>query len=247
MKVLLTNDDGFDSVGLLTVAKWAVKRFDEVVIAAPDCQQSGKSHAINIHQPINVKRTDFPVEGISKAYRIASTPVDCVRYATIGLNQHYDLVISGINRGYNIGEDILYSGTCGAIFETSLRGICGVALSTHYTTFQHAEQALDEVFDFIFDNQLFAVNDIYNVNFPDKTPHNGILITNMGGPYYSDEFIAADENTFHQEGYMVYEFGQDLTLDTDATMNGYVTVTPLTIRRDKPEVVEKLNDSVLRK
>lgn len=241
MKVLLTNDDGFDAPGLLVVAKWAVNRFDEVVIAAPDYQQSGKSHAINIHQPIHINRADYPVDGISAAYRIASTPVDCVRYATIGLQQNYDLVISGINRGYNIGEDILYSGTCGAIFESSLRGICGVALSTHYTTFKHAEQSLDQVFDFLFGNNLFAYNDIYNVNFPDKTPHNGILVTNMGGPYYSDEFIAADENTFHQEGYMVYRYGKDLTLDTDATMNGYVTVTPLSTRRDKPNVVKELN------
>lgn len=238
MKVLLTNDDGINAPGLLVVAKWAAKRFDQVVLAAPTNQQSGKSHAINIHQPIHIQRVPYPVDDIV-AYSVDSTPVDCVRYATIGLRQSFDLIISGINRGYNIGEDILYSGTCGAIFEAALRGICGVALSTHYTTFDTAEAELDNIFDYIFDNQLFALNSIYNVNIPDNTP-KGILVTKMGGPYYSDEFIAADEHTFHQEGYMVYEFGSDFTVDTDATMNGYTTITPLSVKRDNPDVAELL-------
>lgn len=229
MRVLLTNDDGIDSIGLHIVAKWAVKHFDEVVVAAPKTQQSGKSHAINIHQPIEiVRRDDFPFGVV--AYSVDSTPVDCVRYATLGLKQSYDLVISGINKGYNLGEDMLYSGTVGAIFETGLRGLKGIALSTEYTSFDAAEQWLDKIYEFFVQRRLLEHNDIYNVNIPLEV--KGILPTKMGGAYYTDDFIAVDEHHFDQQGYMVYTYGNDLSVDTDATMNGYISVTPLSVRRD---------------
>ena len=153
MKVLLTNDDGIDSTGLHIVAKWAAKHFDEVVIAAPKTQQSGKSHAICIHTPIEItRRDDFAPN--ARAYCVDSTPVDCVRYATLGLKENYDLVISGINKGYNLGEDMLYSGTVGAIFEASLRGINGIALSTEYTSFDTAEAWLDDIYNFFVSRNL---------------------------------------------------------------------------------------------
>ncbi len=241
MKVLLTNDDGIQSVGLKIVAEWAQKHFDEVVVCAPKTQQSGKSHAINIHQPIEITHIDYCVPNI-RAYSVDSTPVDCVRYATLGLKEHYDLIISGINKGYNLGEDILYSGTVGAIFETSLRGMRGIALSTEYTSFQTAEAWLESVYRFFVDNKLFDYNDTYNVNIPLET--KGILTTKMGGAYYTDDFIAADETHFHQEGYMVYRFGSDLTIDTDATMNGYISVTPLSIKRDNPEAYRRIAKNI---
>lgn len=236
MKVLLTNDDGIQSVGLKIVAEWAKKHFDEVVVCAPKAQQSGKSHAINIHQPIEITKVDYLPD--VRAYMVDSTPVDCVRYATLGLREHYDLIISGINKGYNLGEDILYSGTVGAIFETSLRGMRGIALSTEYTSFQTAEAWLDKVYEYIIGNNLFDCNDTYNVNIPLEV--KGILTTKMGGAYYTDDFIAADETHFHQEGYMVYKFGSDLTIDTDATMNGYISVTPMSTRRDNAEAWAKI-------
>lgn len=237
MKVLLTNDDGIDSTGLHIVAKWAAKHFDEVVIAAPKTQQSGKSHAICIHTPIEITRRDDFAPDV-RAYCVDSTPVDCVRYATLGLKENYDLVISGINKGYNIGEDMLYSGTVGAVFEASLRGINGIALSTEYTSFDTAEAWLDDIYNFFVSRNLFAHNDVYNVNIPLEV--RGILPTRMGGAYYTDDFIAVDEHHFDQQGYMVYNYGDDLTIDTDATMNGYISVTPLSTRRDNAEAWNKI-------
>ena len=214
MKVLLTNDDGIDSTGLHIVAKWAAKHFDEVVVAAPKTQQSGKSHAICIHTPIEITRRDDFAPDV-RAYCVDSTPVDCVRYATLGLKENYDLVISGINKGYNLGEDMLYSGTVGAVFE-----------------------ALDDIYNFFVSRNLFAHNDVYNVNIPLEV--RGILPTRMGGAYYTDDFIAVDEHHFDQQGYMVYNYGDDLTIDTDATMNGYISVTPLSTRRDNAEAWNKI-------
>ena len=112
MKILLTNDDGIDAEGLRVVADWA-KNLGHVTVCAPKVQQSGKSHAINIYTPFEIKKVDY--EGADEAYAVDSSPADCVRFGTIGLGRHYDLVLSGVNKGLNMGEDIMYSGTAGAI------------------------------------------------------------------------------------------------------------------------------------
>lgn len=235
MKILLTNDDGIQSEGLRIVAEWAAS-FADVTVSAPKAQQSGKSHAITIHEPIEITKYDYAPN--VRAFCVASTPVDCVRYATLGLGESYDLIISGINRGYNMGEDILYSGTVGAIFEASLRGCKGIALSTEYTSFETAKRYLDDVYKYIIQNKLFDANDVYNVNIPLAV--KGIRTTKMGGAYYTDDFIAVDENHFDQQGYMIYKAGNNLDLDTDATMNGYISVTPLTTRRDNLDAWQKI-------
>ena len=114
MKILLTNDDGIQSEGLMIVAKWA-KKLSDVTVSAPKFEQSGKSHSIDIHNPFEVKKVDY-FDGV-RAFSVDSSPADCVRFATLGLHETYDLVISGINKGLNLGEDIMYSATNGAKFE----------------------------------------------------------------------------------------------------------------------------------
>lgn len=118
MKILITNDDGIFSEGLAILTKWATK-LGEVYVVAPSQQQSGKSHAITIHSPFEISKVTLGL-GEKEAYAVDSTPVDCVRFATLGLGIQFDLIFSGINKGYNLGEDILYSGTVGALFEASL-------------------------------------------------------------------------------------------------------------------------------
>lgn len=228
MKILVTNDDGIESEGLAIVVRWANK-LGEVTVSAPATQQSGKSHAITLHTPIEIKKVSLGL-GESAAYAVASTPVDCVRFATIGLNRKYDLVISGINRGYNLGEDILYSGTVGAIFEAQLQKTRGLALSTEYTTFEHAEAALDRVWEYVVTHKLLDANLAYNINIPPKP--KDIVITRQGGPYFSDKWIQED-GMWKQCGYCVHENAHNHELDTDATIDGYITVTPLTVDRSK--------------
>ena len=98
VKILVTNDDGIDALGIRIIAGWAQK-LGEVTVSAPKYQQSGKSHSIEINEPFEVIKCEF-MPGIP-AYRIDSTPADCVRYAMKD-SDGYDLVISGINNGYNI-------------------------------------------------------------------------------------------------------------------------------------------------
>lgn len=235
MRILITNDDGIESEGIKIVAEWA-KKLGEVTVCAPKTQQSAKSHAITVHHPMEITKTDV-IDGVT-AYVCDGTPVDCVRYATLGLNKTYDLVLSGINKGYNLGEDILYSGTVSAIFETALRGLNGIALSTEYTTFESAKAQLDRIYQYFTDNELFKYHNVYNVNIP--TEVKGIKFTKQGGPYFNDEFILNEDGLYKQQGYCVYEKGYDLTLDTDATMNGYIAVMPLSARRDEISVYGKV-------
>ena len=152
MRILLTNDDGINAPGILVLAKWAMKLGD-VTVVAPKIEQSGKSHGIEIVRPMEIKKVDFPLN--LPAYAVDSTPADCVRYAVKGLGLTFDLVISGINRGYNVGEDIMYSGTVGAIFEANAMGIPAMAFSTHPDGFADAEAHLDRVYQFILEQIIY--------------------------------------------------------------------------------------------
>lgn len=235
MRILITNDDGIQAPQMLPLARWA-RKLGEVTVVAPKVEQSGKSHGIDLHNPFEVK--EFPMgEGIS-AWSVDSTPADCIRYAVFGMKQTYDLVISGINRGFNMGTDIMYSGTAGAVFEAVSLGMKAVALSTCPEYYDHAAEHLDQVFDFLLDNGLLDLNDAYNVNIP---PHGTeFRITRQGGHYYSDDFVCVGEDLYQASGKCVYRDSHDDTLDTDAVMHGYISVMPLTIDRTNLELYEQL-------
>ncbi len=238
MKILVTNDDGIDSEGLAVVVKWAV-RHGEVWVSAPKTQQSGKSHAITIHSPFTAERRTLGLGEVA-AYAVDSSPADCVRFATLGLKQDFDLIISGVNKGFNLGQDVLYSGTVAAIFESALRNTCGIAFSTEYTTFQYAKEQLENVFLFFQKNDLFKSNLIYNVNVPVEP--KGIVVTRQGGAYFSDDWTQCDDGQWQQNGYCVHENKHDLTLDTDATIDGYISVTPLTVDRSDVDLWKRLSE-----
>ena len=226
MRILLTNDDGINAPGILTLAKWA-QSLGEVTVVAPKIEQSGKSHGIEIVRPMEIKKVDFPLD--TPAYAVDSTPADCVRYAVKGLGLTFDLVISGINRGYNVGEDIMYSGTVGAIFEANAMGIPAMAFSTHPNGFEDAAAHLDRVYQFIVTHKLFEKHNLYNINIPANP--KSIRVTRQGGPYYKDNFVSKGGDMYLQEGYSVFTATGDETLDTEATLGGHISILPLTLER----------------
>ena len=236
MRILITNDDGIRSPQILALARWA-KKLGEVTVAAPKVEQSGKSQGIELHEPFEVKTFELD-EGIT-AYSVDSTPADCIRYMVLGRKEHFDLVISGINRGYNMGTDIMYSGTAGAVFEAVSLGMQAVAVSTCPEYHDRAVEHLDAVFEYIFDRRLLELCDAYNVNIPPQGSR--ILITRQGGHYYSDDFPFVDGDLVKACGKCVYEDRNDDTLDTDAVMHGNISIMPLTINRTDMEVYRKLN------
>lgn len=226
MRILITNDDGINAEAMIPFVRWAQKLGD-VTVYAPKVEQSGKSHGIDIHNPFEVAQVEL-VSGV-KAYAVNSTPADCVRYAVLGRHEHYDLVFSGINRGYNMGTDILYSGTVGAATEAACLGLNAVAVSTEAEYYEQAVKHLDKVWDYFCRNQLLDKHGFYNVNIPPQAVD--IYITRQGGPYYSDDFDSAGDTLVKARGRCVYEKGTDLSVDTHCVMNGHISVMPMTYDR----------------
>lgn len=236
MRILITNDDSISSSVLLPLARWAEK-LGEVTVIVPKSEQSAKSHGIELHKSFEVKQIDF-ADGI-RAYTVDSTPADCVRYAVLGLKGKFDFVISGINKGLNLGQDIAYSGTAAAVFEAAYLGIPAVALSTDPSSFEDALAELDRVREFFIQHDLFSKNNIYNVNIP-LNPKE-IRITRQGGPFYTDDFPFVEPDMVHPKGRFIYEDSHNDDLDTDAVMHGYISITPLTTSRTNLSVFETLS------
>ena len=226
MRILITNDDSISATQLIPLIKWCQKLGD-VTTVVPKYEQSGKSHGIELHKPYEVcKVTAEP--GID-IYTVDSTPADCVRFAVLGMKLPFDLVISGINRGYNLGTDIMYSGTAGAAFEAANLGIPAIAVSTSVENYAGAVSQLDMVLDYFIENKLLEKHSLYNVNLPPQP--TAVRITCQGGPYYSDDFVPIGNNLYRPTGRCVYQNRNDMTLDTDAVRSGYITIMPMTINR----------------
>ena len=237
MKILITNDDGIRAPQMRRLACWAQKLGD-VTVVAPKLEQSGKSQSIELHRPFEVKPYDL-APGI-RALWVDSTPADCIRYAVYGMKETFDLVISGINRGYNLGTDVMYSGTAGAAFEAVSMGMQAVALSTDPSYYDHAADHLDAVFDFLFDNHLLELNDAYNVNIPPNGRE--FRITRQGGHYYADDFLPVGDDLYQAKSKCIYQDSLDDTLDSDAVTHGFISVMPMTICRTDMNVYHTLKD-----
>lgn len=237
MRILITNDDGLGAAQLLPLIRWCAK-LGEVTTVVPKFEQSGKSHGIEIHKPFEAKQVELE-PGVT-VWAVDSTPADCVRFAVLGLNQTFDLVISGVNRGLNIGADIMYSGTVSAACEAVNLGMNAIALSTPPGNYDHATDHLDWIFDFIRQHDLLSVNSIYNINIPKNA--GDIRITHQGGPYYSDDFPGIGDDLYRPTGKPIWEDSQDDTLDTDATLHGYISITPLTVDRTNWDAYRKLSE-----
>lgn len=239
MRILITNDDGIGAPGLIPLVQWA-RKLGEVTVYAPKVEQSGKSHGIELRKAFEVKEVDL-CAGV-RAYAVDSTPADCVRYAVLGRRERFDLVISGINRGFNIGCDILYSGTVAAVFEAACLGMKAVALSTSPEYYGHAAEKLDTVYDAFVEHDLLSKNGIYNVNIPGGSDE--IRFTRQGGPYFSDAFEPIGNDLYMPKGICVYKDSGGTELDTDATLKGFISIMPLTVSRAAEDVLNELNQDL---
>ncbi len=238
MNILITNDDGIDALGIKLLVEWA-KKLGDITVVAPKIEQSGKSHGIELIRPIEVlDRSElYGVE----AYSVDSTPADCVRFGILGLKRKYDLVLSGMNRGTNLGKDIVYSGTVGAIFEAAALEHKAVALSSFPETLEAASRHLDMIYGFINENELLNINPIYNINIPANA--KGVKITHQGSSYFADEFVPIGNNLYSQRGFYTPDFNQkDIELDAVAVNHGLVSITPMQNDRTEKSVYSRLKN-----
>ena len=230
MRILLTNDDGIMADGLRLLAETALS-FGEVWIVAPAEQRSAASHSISLHSPVDVWPYEYPVPNV-KAFACSGTPADCVRVGSLAvMEQKPDVVLSGINHGYNSATDLQYSATVGAAFEASFQGFLGIALSygftdSHETTTEYLPKLLKEL---LVKEPEYGV--IWNVNFPDVplSACKGILWDRSvsHGMFYRDEYRLIEETDGGRKRYMVKgNYNEDAEEGTDfrAIVDGYISV-----------------------
>ena len=229
-KILITNDDGINAEGIIRLAETA-KEFGEVWVIAPAHQRSAASHCITLREPVEIKEVDFPVEGV-KAFACSGTPADCVRVGSLSVMPYKpDVVLSGINYGYNVASDIQYSATCGAAFEASFQGFISIALSEnaskcHDITDAYIKELLSEYIDFRPER-----NQILNINFPTGKVEEckGIkrdLITSEDS-FYHDRYKMIEEREDGTKLYMVDGiYNEDAEEGTDfrAVVDKYISV-----------------------
>lgn len=226
MRILVTNDDGIFSEGLKYLVDFA-KTLGEVVVVAPKKEQSAKSQAINVKSGFSVEKIHL-YDGV-ETYMVDSTPSDCVRVAIYHLKIDFDILFSGLNKGYNSGEDILYSGTVAAATEGALINKPSIAFSTIYSSFE-GKKYLKDSYQYIIDNKLLEKHNFWNVNMPPKS--NGFKITKQGQTNF-DTFFLDKDGLLYQLGDPHFE--KDLNEDSDvkALNDGFISLTPLTIDRTK--------------
>lgn len=193
MKILVVNDDSISAPGIAVLAKAAVP-FGETYVVAPEFQCSALSQKLTLRETLTVKQVeDFPVP-VCQAWQVNGTPVDCVKVAVdYILKEKPDLVLSGINNGYNVGFDIAYSGTIGAAFEAARHGIPAIAFSvTSNAHLSAVEPCLTGILRELMAETLDR-GEVWNVNFPamNTRPCLGILrdrpVAQMG--MYREQYV----------------------------------------------------------
>ncbi|MFH5882009.1 5'/3'-nucleotidase SurE [Liberiplasma polymorphum] len=221
MNILLVNDDGINSERLKFAEK-VLSKFANVITIAPKEEQSGKSVSITI-KGIKFDMID------DKHYAVDGTPADCVTFGLYGLKIKPDLVVSGINKGYNIGIDTIYSGTVGAALQANYHGFKAVAFSADYKGTKNMERYFERTFRYILENQLLSENYILNVNFPREKydEDKGILKTQL---YYVKMLLDGEinGNTFTHTRNIIPQHIPENT-DVFALRNGITSISKITL------------------
>lgn len=228
-KILITNDDGITADGIVRLARTATK-FGKVYVIAPDSQRNAMSHKITLREHIDVKKYDFPVEGV-EAYVSTGTPADCVRFGILNIvKEKPDVVLSGINFGFNSGTDIQYSATVGAALEAACVGVHAIAFSEGFDDVHEVTEAyLEKMIEMLIDKKL-SYNQIWNVNFPSSklSDFKGILEnrTIAHNSFYNDEYIEEVLSDGTRRLHVKGHYQEDAISGTDfrAIVDGYISV-----------------------
>lgn len=242
MRLLVTNDDGYLALGIRTLER-AAARLGSVSVVAPDREQSATSHSLTLHHPLRARRTD------DGAHVIDGTPTDCVILA-VGelLDDRPDFVLSGVNHGANMGEDVLYSGTVAAAMEATMLGIPAVAVSYVGSDFEHIEaweQRLSELLAVLIAREEFPKETLLNVNLPPLPPDQakGVRVTTLGRRAYAESLTRARDPNGRE--YFWIGGGESRwwgrpDSDFRAVEAGYVSVTPLHLDLTNYDLVHEI-------
>ncbi|HSM18851.1 MAG TPA: 5'/3'-nucleotidase SurE [Hyphomicrobiales bacterium] len=247
MRILVTNDDGIYAPGLSTLENIARALSDDVWVVAPETDQTGAAHSLSLNDPLRVR------EVADHHYAVRGTPTDCVIMAVRNIitGARPDLVLSGVNRGSNIADDVTYSGTVAAAIEGTILGIPSMALSQTYTfgesdvPWETAEKLAPNLVRRLFERG-FPRNVFLNLNFPNLAPDEvrGTAITRQGkrdpGLMQIAERRDGRGNPYYWIAFERKRSDPPEGTDLWAIYEGMVSVTPLTVDLTHMESCERL-------
>ena len=243
MKILVSNDDGYLARGITALAS-ALAEIADVIVVAPDRNHSGASNSLTLHSPLRVHKVD------DDRYFVNGTPSDCVHLALSGfLDEDPDIVVSGINHGANLGDDVIYSGTVAAAMEGRFLGLPAIAVSLvgrHATHFDTAARVAADLVGKLR-NEPLSEDIMLNVNVPDLPYEQltGVEASRLGFRHRSEPLVPTKD----PQGRTIYWIGpagegQDAGPGTDfeAIERGAVAVTPLKVDLTRHEALPQLRD-----
>ena len=224
MRILVTNDDGIYSPGLVALAK-AAAQFGDVRVVAPDVEQSSMGHAITASRPLSFKKTTL---GDFQAHRVNGTPADCVALGAYNWEK-VDVVLSGINLGPNLGNSLWHSGTLAAAKQATLLGLRGVALSTPAGRTEPAFDVLAPYVHRVLECLLLQAPwlKLVNVNFP-RQP-KGLMWTRQSVRQYDGDVVPGEDPMGRKHFWLTVRpiEASDEGTDRWAVKDGWVSLTPL--------------------
>ncbi|MCX7885325.1 MAG: 5'/3'-nucleotidase SurE [Caloramator sp.] len=237
MRILITNDDGINSSGFHELIK-EIEKENEVIVVAPSEQKSACGHSVTLHRPIVIK--EVKIDGVkSKAFSVDGTPADCVKIAIEKIVSYkFDKIISGINLGYNLGTDVIYSGTVSAAIEGAIYKIPSMAVSLGYDEakgFNFREENFKIAAEYTSKILKYSLNDmedvVLNINVPpiEKNEIKGIKVCQLGNRIYQNCYIESpgEDGTL---GYKLQGMPRDIDDENTDVYNikrGFITITPL--------------------
>jgi len=242
MHILISNDDGYEAPGIVALAQGFAKQA-QVTVVAPERDRSGASNSLTLEMPIRARTAS------NGFIRVDGTPTDCVHLAITGLlDKEPDMVISGINAGANMGDDVLYSGTVAAAMEGRFLGLPAIAISLAGSEFRYFSTAVKVAQNLVsaLSQQPLANDSILNVNVPDLPwdEIKGIRATRLGNRHKAEPVVRAQD----PRGRDIFWVGppgaeQDAGEGTDfhAVRNGYVSVTPIQVDLTRHASIESLS------
>lgn len=244
-RILVSNDDGLHGPGLEVLIRIAESLSDDVWVVVPEHEQSGAGHSLTLHHPLRMRQVR------DRVYAVSGTPTDCVLLAVNHLlkDHHPDLVLSGVNRGANLGEDVTYSGTVAAAMEGTLLGIPSIALSQVYSDDTPVPWATAETHAPNVIRMLTALgwpeSELMNVNFPDVAADavRGVVAARQGSRKIGDDL----DQRFDPRGRSYFWIGPqrsreraDDGTDIAAVQAGQIAVTPLCVDLTAQKTLDRL-------
>ncbi len=243
MNILITNDDGINSQGLIKlVTKLSV--CNNVLVIAPDGNRSACSHSLSVGKDLTLNKVDI-IKGVN-AYATSGTPVDCVKMSKLLFNDFKpEIVVAGINKGHNLGSDILYSGTLSAACEGAFFNYVSFAFSA-FELGESDFEGLAEYAEMII-YKLYSLSkggDVWNINFPPCVPKNikGVKITKFGKQLYTDRYVKIAENTYRLVGELIDHNENDDDCDVEWVKKGYIAITPVLYDKTDNQRLVKFNN-----